>query len=47
MDRFKNYKFGDITKSVKKKAGSGVRHVEEESNEKCGYTRSMFYKKQL
>ena len=35
MDRFKNYKFGDITKGLTKTEESGVAHVEEKNNDKC------------
>ena len=36
MDRFRNYKFGDITKGVIKKVGSGVAHVEDKKNDNSG-----------
>jgi hypothetical protein len=36
MDRFKNYKFGDITKGITKKVGSGNAHDEDKKNDKSG-----------
>ena len=36
MDRFRNYKFGDITKGITKKVGSAVAHDEDKKNDKSG-----------